>query len=61
MIKVGDKVHKPLTGILYMGKGNTAPKFWGRVVWIHPERRFYVAEFATNMGSVRECFTDGLW
>lgn len=30
--------------------------FSGRVVWIHPERRFYVVEFEFDGGSFREAF-----
>lgn len=28
----------------------------GRVVWIHPERRFYVVEFEFERGKVRESY-----
>ena len=28
----------------------------GRVVWIHPKRRFYLVEYCCNGHTLRECF-----
>jgi len=60
MVKVGDKVHKPLNALCADGpnaaKGDARPKFWGTVVWIHPAGRYYLAEFPVVGGTVRECF-----
>lgn len=58
MIHIGDKVHKRLTGTIAEGVGIKPPKVWGRVIWIHPAGRYYVAEFTSMRGSVRECFTE---
>ncbi len=61
MLKIGDKVHKPLTA-LSAGlpvNGTTSkvhPYHWGTVVWIHPAGRYYLAAFPVMGGTVRECF-----
>lgn len=60
MIKVGDKVHKTITGTITTGHDAKPPKCWGQVVWIHPLGRFYLAEFTFGRGTIRECFTEGL-
>lgn len=57
MVKVGDSVLKRLTGLL-SPKDAPLPKQRGVVVWIHPEQRFYVAEFNLGGVPVRECFVD---
>lgn len=53
MVKVGDKVHMPLTALYTDGN---PIKSWGTVAWIHPAGRYYLAEFAVGGGTVRECF-----
>lgn len=30
----------------------------GKVIYVHPERRFYTVEFQCPYGTYRECFTD---
>lgn len=52
MIYIGKTVNIKPT---YEGCGSDAP-MQGKVVYIHPEHRFYCAEFATLRGSFRECF-----
>lgn len=57
-MQVGETVRKPLTDI-FSGSANTPrPKFTGRVVWVHPEGRFYLAEFQFPGGIIRECFQE---
>ena len=34
----------------------TNRKATGKVIYIHPLRRFYMAEFAFRFGKFRECF-----
>lgn len=57
-MKVGDTVHKPLTDIVSGSAKIPRPKFWGRVVWVHPAGRFYLAEFELLGGVIRECFKE---
>ena len=47
-MRVGDKVTEIVETI---GKTLT-----GMVVYIHPEGRYYTAEFRTDKGRFRECF-----
>lgn len=60
MLKIGDKVRKPLTALYTDGPiGTTSkvhPYHWGTVVWIHPAGRYYLAAFPVMGGTVRECF-----
>ena len=42
-MQVGETVRKPLTDILSGSAKTPRPKFTGRVVWVHPEGRFYLA------------------
>ena len=57
-MQVGETVRKPLPDI-FSGSANTPrPKFTGRVVWVHPEGRFYLAEFQFPGGIIRECFQE---
>lgn len=58
MIKIGDTVRKRLTGML-SPKDAPPPKMPGTVIWIHPQRRFYIAEFRIGNVKIRECFTEG--
>lgn len=30
----------------------------GTVIYVHPERRYYVVEFKCPFGTYRECYTD---
>lgn len=55
-VHVGDKViRRPVT---FTGINDKKPLvLQGIVIWIHPKRRFHVVEFATEGGSLRECFT----
>ena len=57
-MKVGDTVHKPLTDIVAGSANTPRPKFWGRVVWVQPAGRFYLAEFQLPGGIIRECFKE---
>lgn len=57
-MQVGDKVRKPLTDITSGNPKTPRPRFTGTVIWVHPEGRFYLAEFRLKAGTVRECFTD---
>jgi len=51
MVKVGDRK----TETLHFGEGNSRT-YTGRVVYVHPERRFYIVEFGFEKGSFRETF-----
>ena len=57
-MQVGDTVHKPLTDIVSGSANTPRPKFTGRVVWVHPKGRFYLAEFQLPGGVIRECFQE---
>lgn len=57
-MQVGETVRKPLTDILSGSAKTPRPKFTGRVVWVHPEGRFYLAEFQFPCGIIRECFKE---
>lgn len=60
-IKIGDTVKKKLTAMVdNSGTGQGVQPSYGTVVWIHPERRFYVAEFPMGNSVIRECFWEGL-
>ena len=48
--QVGDKASETVN---VMGK-----TIRGTVIYVHPERRYYVVEFKCPYGSYRECFTD---
>lgn len=48
MVKVGDRATEYVDAV---GKTLT-----GRVVYVHPENRYYVVEFAVIGGSFRESF-----
>ena len=37
-----------------IGERGVKEKTWGKVIWIHPERRFCVLQFDTG---ARECFS----
>ena len=56
-MKVGDRVRKRLSGTLCEGKSqHSQMTVTGTVIWIHPRKRFYVAEFRLGNETVRECF-----
>lgn len=60
MIQVGDKVSRLMSFRISneddrANKSNDKP-VTGTVVWIHPKRRFYVVEFAFQLGNIRECY-----
>lgn len=50
-MKTGDRK----TETLYFGDCLGRP-YTGRVVWIHPQRRFYVVEFQFGQKKFREAF-----
>lgn len=51
-MQVGETVHKPLTDIMSGSSNTPRPKFTGRVVWVHPQGRFYLAEFQLPGGII---------
>ena len=57
-MQLGDTVHKPLTDIVSGSANTPRPKCTGQVVWVHPEGRFYLAEFQLPGGVIRECFME---
>lgn len=50
MVKVGDKVTEAV--------GSIGRSLAGRVVYVHPQGRFYIVEFQVSGGSFRESFTE---
>lgn len=58
-MKVGDLLHRVMTtesvfGFKYESRRTQLPC---RVIWIHPEGRFYTVEFTLERGErLRECF-----
>lgn len=52
-VKVGDIV----TERLMFDKGKSAASYEGVVIYVHPEGRFYRAEFELPGGKVREAFS----
>ena len=66
MVKVGDRVTSSLSYVFEEKSGSSGrPRdgrvmFHGVVIWIHPQRRFFVAEFKLRDGStIRSCFREG--
>ena len=57
-MQVGKTVHKPLTDIVSGSVNTPRPKFTGRVVWVHPQGRFYLAEFQLPGGVIRDYFQE---
>lgn len=59
MVRVGDKVRR-MSEILSQRdeeKRSVRRTMTGRVVWVHPKRRFHLVEFELPSGGlVRECF-----
>ena len=51
-VKVGDTV----TERLQFDKGRSTVPYKGTVIYVHPKRRFYRAEFKLPGGYVREAF-----
>ena len=51
-VKVGDTV----TERIQLDKGRSHVPYKGTVIYVHPERRFYRAEFQLGNGVVREAF-----
>ena len=47
-IQLGDTVTRCIA--------DTEKKATGKVIYIHPLRRYYMAEFAFRFGKFRECF-----
>ena len=43
-----------VTQIVAMRERGVKEKTWGKVIWVHPERRFCVLQFETG---VMECFS----
>lgn len=65
MVKVGDRVTSTLSYVFDEKTENTGRTrngkgiFHGVVKWVHPKRRFYVAEFTLRDGSIlRACFRE---
>lgn len=58
MIRLGDKIRaKPTVEGGSAGKTFEATEMTGKVVYIHPERRFYTLEFQNEKGfRWRECY-----
>lgn len=60
MIRVGDKVCKKLSYQMSneeeRRQGTADKPVTGTVVWVHPRRRYYVAEFSFPLGNIRECY-----
>lgn len=52
-ITVGDKVRKRITFGKCVGKNVDDPAYTGTVIWVHPQDRFYVAEFRFAAGNIR--------
>lgn len=48
MVEIGDKINHYIEA--------TGTKKTGTVVWIHPEKRFYVVEFEFRNGKFTEAF-----
>ena len=55
-MQVGETVLKPLTDIVSGSANTPRPKFTGRVVWVHPQGRFYLAEFSFPAASSGNAF-----
>ena len=69
MIKAGYKaykdgrVYRPKDGGIYgINQFNSEKKtLYGKVIFVHPKRRFYTVEFSLWNGSkIRSCYTEGL-
>lgn len=60
-ITVGDKVRKRITFGKCVGKNVDDPAYTGTVIWVHPQDRFYVAEFPFRNGKIRECYMEGCY
>lgn len=61
MIQVGDKVKKKFSLADHAdGRSDSTTKvYYGNVIWIHPQRRFYLAEFEISKGNkIRSCFKE---
>ena len=43
-----------VTQVVATGERGEKEKTWGKVIWIHPDRRFCVLKFD---GGIRECFS----
>lgn len=59
MVKIGDTVvRKPVTFSRYdeKQKKHTEEPMSGKVVYVHPKRRYHTVEFATIGGPIRESF-----
>lgn len=52
MLEIGDTVFERLQ----IGDSRTTRPYEGTVIYIHPKRRFYRAEFKLPMGTVIEAF-----
>lgn len=56
-MKIGDKIKRPVTGLYPDASGTKRPgSMTGTVVWIHPLKRFLVAEFQLGEMRLRECY-----
>lgn len=63
-MRVGDTVRKIISCSATSGQtGATAPEEQvvrtGKVVYVHPKGRYYVAEFDFPDGKIRECYREG--
>ena len=52
MVKVGDTVYERLR----IGESRTTKPYKGTVIYVHPKKRFYRAEFKMLNGVIREAF-----
>lgn len=61
MIRVGDTIFEhPFVHVDYYGRKIYQP-VPGKIVWIHPRKRYYVVEFKwPGGGSYREAFRQGV-
>jgi len=56
MAKIGDVVHKVPSFLFCESDHSRNVVRRGIVRWVHPKGRFYLVEFPTPGGAVRECF-----
>lgn len=55
-MKIGDKVTRQVVTMSDPTVKENKRTMTGRVVYIHPEERYHVVEFALPLGNVRESF-----
>ena len=58
-MKVGDVIKFRPFALRYAKDAElNAPFMPGTVVWVHPQGRFYLADFPLPCGIIRECFKE---